>query len=115
MQRAGSEPHLLMAEAEGLFAPVPVQFKDANQVSNGSDNGQAKNTVQKLSGIQVPQWALLQVLVFHHQNVLHHSENYQGIRKTINKKYRIIFVVQKTKHENDSPEAMFLKVGIEIS
>lgn len=43
MQRAGSEPHLLMAEAEGLFAPVPVQFKDANQVSNGSDNGQAKN------------------------------------------------------------------------
>lgn len=42
-QGAGSEPHLLMAEAEGLFAPVPVQFKDANQVSNGSDNRQAKD------------------------------------------------------------------------
>lgn len=43
VQRAGSEPHLLMAEAEGLFAPVSVQFKDANQVSNGSDDGQAKD------------------------------------------------------------------------
>lgn len=35
----GARPHLLMAEAEGLFAPVPVQLKDANQVSNGSDDG----------------------------------------------------------------------------
>lgn len=52
VQRAGSEPHLLMAEAEGLFAPVPVQFKDANQVSNGSDDGQAKNRLDSGSRLQ---------------------------------------------------------------
>lgn len=38
-----SETHLLMTEAEGFFAPVSIQFKDADQVSDGSDDGQAED------------------------------------------------------------------------
>lgn len=44
-----SAPHLLMAETEGLLAPVPVQLKNADQVSNGSDDGQAKHRLDSSS------------------------------------------------------------------
>lgn len=36
---------LLVAEVEGLLAPVPVKLHDGNEVPNGSDDGEAQDRV----------------------------------------------------------------------
>lgn len=36
---------LLVAEVEGLLAPVPVKLHDGNEVPDGSDDGEAQDRV----------------------------------------------------------------------
>lgn len=36
---------LLVAEVEGLLAPLPMQLQDGNEVPNGSDDGEAQDRV----------------------------------------------------------------------
>lgn len=36
-------PHLLMSQAEGFLAPVPIQLQDADQVTNRSDDRQTED------------------------------------------------------------------------
>lgn len=37
------QPHLLLAQAEGLLAPVAVQLQDADQIADRGDNRQAED------------------------------------------------------------------------
>lgn len=36
---------LLVAEVEGLLAPVPLQLQDGNEVPDGSEDGEAQDRV----------------------------------------------------------------------
>lgn len=48
----GRPAHLLMAQAEGLLAPVPVQLQDAHEVADGRDDGQAEDRLDPRPGLQ---------------------------------------------------------------